>query len=58
MVSGSMSIPVFLGAVITPSGDVYSQSVMPIPEPSAFGMLIVAGAPVLMLRRQHLSPAR
>jgi hypothetical protein len=47
--SGSMRIPVFLGAVITSSGDVFSQSVTPVPEPNTLSLLITLALSLLFL---------
>lgn len=52
MESGSMTIPVMLGAVVTPTDDVYSQSVNVIPEPTVMALLFAGAMPLLLMRRR------
>ena len=49
MLSGSMNLRVILGAVTTPAGDIYSQSIYPVPEPvgSSWMAGMMAGAAAL-----------
>lgn len=53
MLSGSMNLVVILGAVITPGGNVYSQSVTPVPEPTTWSLLALGAVALLASRHLH-----
>ena len=50
MLSGSMNLRVILAAVTTPTGDVYSQSIDPVPEPAVTGLIAAAASGLVVLR--------
>jgi hypothetical protein len=47
--SGSVTIPVLLGAVITSEGVVYSQSVTPVPEPTTWSLVVTLASSLFFL---------
>jgi hypothetical protein len=46
MLSGSMDLKQIMGTVILPSADVYSQTIIPVPEPSPLALLFLAVVPI------------
>jgi hypothetical protein len=52
MLSGSMDLSVLLATVTTSGPDVYSQSIVPAPEPSPVGLLAAAALPMWYLHRR------